>query len=157
MVIRFFLLQAHYRSTIDFSNESLKAAEKGLARLFSSIKTLQNLEPSPKSTVDISSYKIKCNDAMNDDLNTPIVLSHLFDAVKVINSAKKKFDLSKEDILELKDLFYNYTYKIFGLTEIEKKDDTQELNGIMKILLEIRKNLKKKRLGYCRLYSGPIK
>ena len=146
MVIRFFLLQAHYRSTIDFSNESLKAAEKGLARLFSAIKTLQNLEPSPKSTVDISSYKIKCNDAMNDDLNTPIVLSHLFDAVKVINSTKeKKFDLSKEDILELKDLFYNYKYKIFGLTEIEKKHDSQELNGIMKILLEIRKKSKEKK------------
>ena len=90
MVIRFFLLQAHYRSTIDFSNESLQAAEKGLARLFSAIKTLQNLEHSLKSTVDISSYKTKCSDAMNDDLNTPIVLSHLFDAVKVINSAKEK-------------------------------------------------------------------
>ena len=66
--------------------------------------------------------------------------------MKVINSTKeKKFDLSKEDILELKDLFYNYTYKIFGLTEIEKKDDSQELNDIMKILLEIRKKSKEKK------------
>ena len=83
---------------------------------------------------------------MKDDLNTPIVLSHLFDAVKVINATnEKKFDLSKEDILELKDLFYNYTYEIFGLEEMEKQDDSQDLNGIMKILLEIRSKSKEKK------------
>ena len=89
MVIRFFLLQAHYRSTIDFSNDALQAAEKGLIRLFNAIKTLNDLTPKDKSTIDVSSFKSKCDQAMNDDLNTPIVLSYLFDAVKIINSTKE--------------------------------------------------------------------
>jgi len=146
MVIRFFLLQAHYRSTIDFSNESLQAAEKGLVRLFSAIKTLKSLVPKEKSTVDVSSFKAKCADAMNDDLNTPIVLSHLFDAVKIINSTyENKFDLTEKDILDLKELFANYTYNIFGLNEIEKQDDSLMVDGIMKILLEIRNQSKTKK------------
>ena len=146
MVIRFFLLQAHYRSTIDFSNESLQAAEKGLVRLCSAIKTLKSLVPKEKSTVDVSSFKAKCADAMNDDLNTPIVLSHLFDAVKIINSTyENKFDLTEKDILELKELFTNYTYNIFGLNEIEKQDDSLIVDGIMKILLEIRNQSKTKK------------
>ncbi len=146
MVIRFFLLQAHYRSTIDFSNESLQAAEKGLVRLFSAIKTLNSLVPKEKSTVDVSIFKAKCADAMNDDLNTPIVLSHLFDAVKIINSTyENKFDLTEKDILELKELFTNYTYNIFGLNEIEKQDDSLMVDGIMKILLEIRNQSKTKK------------
>jgi len=146
MVIRFFLLQAHYRSTIDFSNDALQAAEKGLVRLFSAIKTLQDLEPKEKSTVDISSFKTKCADAMNDDINTPIVLSHLFDAVKVINSTyENKFDLTQGDILELKELFSDYTYNIFGLNEIETQDDSLMVDGIMQILLEIRNQSKTKK------------
>lgn len=146
MVIRFFLLQAHYRSTIDFSNDSLKAAEKGLIRLFSAIKTLQNLVPKEKSTVDISSFKTKCSEAMNDDFNTPIVLAHLFDAVKIINSTyENKFDLTEQDILELKQLFANYTYNIFGLSEIKKQDDNVIVDGVMGVLLEIRNKSKEKK------------
>ena len=83
MVIRFFLLQAHYRSTIDFSNDALQAAEKGLIRLFNGIRTLDEILPKDQSTIDISSFKLKCDQAMRDDLNTPIVLSHLFDVAKI--------------------------------------------------------------------------
>ena len=102
--------------------------------------------PKEKSTVDVSSFKAKCADAMNDDLNTPIVLSHLFDAVKIINSTyENKFDLTEKDILELKELFTNYTYNIFGLNEIEKQDDSLMVDGIIKILLEIRNQSKTKK------------
>ena len=106
MVIRFFLLQAHYRSTIDFSNDALQAAEKGLIRLFNAIQSLNDLIPKNQSTVDVSSIISKCDDAMNDDLNTPIVLSYLFELVKIINLTKEgSCDLKLEDIENLQQVF----------------------------------------------------
>ena len=143
MVIRFFLLQAHYRSTIDFSNNALQAAEKGLIRLFNGIKTLNNLISKEKSTVDVSSFISKCDNAMNDDLNTPIVLSYLFDLVKIINSTKEnKYDLSSEDIEQLRKLFDKYAINIFGLANSEKESDASDVNGLMSLVLEIRNRSK---------------
>ena len=139
MVIRFFLLQAHYRSTVDFSNDALKAAEKGLIRLFSAIQTLKELSPKDKSSIDISAFSSKCNEAMNDDLNTPIVLSHLFDAVKIINSTKEgKHDLNAEDIEKLKQLFNKYALTIFGLCNSEEENNVSDLDGLMSLILDIR-------------------
>ena len=80
MTIRFFILLAHYRSPLDFSNEALQAAEKGLSRLFKAIETLKSLKSSDNSTIDVKKLEEKCNEAINDDLNTPILLSHLFEA-----------------------------------------------------------------------------
>ena len=144
MVIRFFILQAHYRSTIDFSNQALQAAEKGLIRLFKAIKTLNNLSPKSESTIDVSEFDLKCNTAMNDDLNTPIVLSYLFDMVKIINSAKEgKFDLSNSDIDILKKIFDKYAIKIFGLCSIQEENSGSDLNGLMSLILDIRNQSKK--------------
>ena len=121
MVIRFFLLQAHYRSTIDFSNAALQAAEKGLLRLFNGMKVLKKLAPMGTSSIDISLLKSKCDQAMNDDLNTPIVLSYLFDAVKLINATHEtKHSLSSSDIETLKKLINKYVIDVFGLITIEK-------------------------------------
>ena len=146
MVIRFFLLQAHYRSTVDFSNDALKAAEKGLIRLFSAIQTLQELSPKDKSSIDISVFSSKCKEAMNDDLNTPIVLSHLFDAVKIINSTKEgKHDLTIEDIEKLKQLFNKYALTIFGLCNTEEENNTSDLDGLMSLILDIRHQSKEKK------------
>ena len=143
MVIRFFLLQAHYRSTIDFSNDALQAAEKGLVRLFNAITTLNNLPPKEKSTVDISSFKLKCDEAMNDDLNTPIVLSYLFDLVKIINSSQEgKYELSNEDIEQLKKLFDKYVITIFGLCNSEEEHNVSDLDGLMSLILDIRNKSK---------------
>ena len=143
MVIRFFLLQAHYRSTIDFSNDALQASEKGLIRLFNAIKTLNDLSSKEKSNVDISSFKSKCDEAMRDDLNTPIVLAHLFDAVKIINSSNEgKCDLSSEDINILKELFHQYAITIFGLSSSETEGDKSDLNDLMKLVLDIRNQSK---------------
>ena len=86
MTVRFFILQAHYRSTVDFSNEALQAAEKGFQRLMKGIETLKKLIPSDTSTVDINDLNKKCYEAMDDDLNSPVLLSHLFEGVKYINS-----------------------------------------------------------------------
>ena len=143
MVIRFFLLQAHYRSTIDFSNDALQAAEKGLLRLFNAIKTLDEITPKENSTVDVSSISNKCSDAMNDDLNTPIVLSHLFDAVKVINSSKEeKNALTNTDLHLLKNLFNKYVIEIFGLQSISIESNSQDINELMSLVLEVRNKLK---------------
>tara|TARA_B100000945_G_scaffold305735_1_gene292505 strand:+ start:736 stop:2202 length:1467 start_codon:yes stop_codon:yes gene_type:complete len=143
MVIRFFLLQAHYRSTIDFSNDALKAAEKGLIRLFNAIKTLNEITPKENSTIDISLFSSKCDEAMNDDLNTPIVLSHLFDAVKVINSSKEgKHDLSVDDIERLKELFNKYAITVFGLCNSEEENKSSDINSLMSLVLDIRNQSK---------------
>src|SRR5450759_4315035 len=86
MTIRFFILQAHYRSTVDFSNEALQAAEKGLQKLMKAIETLNKLKPSAGSTIEVGKLKKKCYEALDDDLNSHILLSNLFKGVKVMNS-----------------------------------------------------------------------
>ena len=85
MTIRFFVLQAHYRSTLDFSNDALQAAEKGLDRLMKGVETLSKLHPSEDSTVDPAELECRCREAMDDDLNSPMVISALFDWVRIIN------------------------------------------------------------------------
>ncbi len=119
MVIRFFILQAHYRSTVDFSNEALQAAEKGLERLLDAWKTLNNISASEKATVTmdfVDGLKDKCYEAMNDDLNTPIVISNLFEATKTINSiADKKETISADALEALKSLFNTFVFDILGI------------------------------------------
>jgi len=116
MTIRFFILQAHYRSTVDFSNEALQASEKGLERLMEGFARLQKLQPSDVSTVDVKGLRAKCEEALLDDLNTPIVISHLFEAVKNINSISDgKEKINAEDLQELKDVFGLFVEELLGL------------------------------------------
>jgi len=81
MTIRFFILQAHYRSTVDFSNEALQASEKGLSRLMDAYSHLQKIQAADATTVEVGDLRKKCYEAMNDDLNSPIAISYLFDAL----------------------------------------------------------------------------
>lgn len=149
MTIRFFVLQAQYRSTLDFSNEALQAAEKGLRRLITAIKALDRITPAATSTFDVAALKQKCYDAMNDDFNSPIVIAELFDAVRVINSAhdKKEETLTAEDIAALKTIMHAFVFDILGLTD----DDTAGggnnnlLDGLMQLLLSIRQDSKSKK------------
>lgn len=90
MCVRFFMMMTHYSSPLDFSNDALDASEKGFNRLMESVKTLNTLEASSTSSVKISEIKKACYNAMNDDFNTPVLLSHLFEIVRIINSAKDK-------------------------------------------------------------------
>ena len=100
MTIRFFILQAHYRSTLDFGNNALKAAEKGLAKLMDAIEALSELQAKDKSTFDVQELEKKCYDAINDDFNTPILIAHLFEGVKLINLLKSnKASLNNNDLI----------------------------------------------------------
>lgn len=146
MTIRFFILQAHYRSTLDFSNEALMAAEKGLKRMLQALDTLENLKPSQSSSVDISHIAPKCHQALCDDFNSPVAIAHLFDAVRIINSVHDQKDsLSAEDLNELKNTFRVFLTDIFGL---QKESGTTEspyekaLDGVMQLLLDIRQQAK---------------
>ncbi|MBQ9883193.1 MAG: cysteine--tRNA ligase, partial [Bacteroidaceae bacterium] len=118
MTIRFFILQAHYRSTVDFSNEALQAAEKGLERLMDAWHTLQKLTPADATTAEVKDLRQKCDDAMNDDLNSPIVIAHLLDACRAINSiAAGTATITAADLQELRDTFSLYCFDILGLRE----------------------------------------
>ena len=150
MTIRFFILQAHYRGTVDFSNEALKAAEKAYDRMIDGWRRLQELRPSEKSSVELPDFRKKCADAMNDDLNTPIVIAELFEACRIINSVNDgKATLTQSDIDELKDLFATYLVDILGIrTDIAAGGDTQVLEPFEKavdLLLQIRKESKEKK------------
>jgi cysteinyl-tRNA synthetase len=144
MTIRFFILQAHYRSTVDFSNEALQAAEKGFQRLFKGIETLKKLNPSDVSTVNINELSKKCYEALNDDLNSPVLLSHLFEGVKYINSVNDGTEkLNSSDLDSLKSLFNTFVYNILGLKdEAEDKRDEKLTGELMKIIIDLRQNAK---------------
>jgi len=146
MTIRFFILQAHYRSTVDFSNEALQASERGLQRLMEGYKNIDRLQSSVKTEgVDLKNLREKCYEAMNDDLNTPIVISYLFDACHNINAAlDKKISLSAEDIAELKAVFHLFAFDIMGLKqEIGDNSGREEAFGkVVDMLLEQRMKAK---------------
>ncbi len=143
MTIRFFILQAHYRGTLDFSNTALKSAEKGLQKLMNSLEVLNTLSTSKSSTHNISFLEEKCYNAMNDDFNTPILIATLFDGIKIINSIKNgKGTISKLDLNKLKSMFNLFIKDILGL-KIEKKNKNKSFDKIMNLVLDIRADAKK--------------
>jgi cysteinyl-tRNA synthetase len=147
MTIRFFILQAHYRSTIDFSNEALQAAEKGFQKLMKAIESLSKLKPSDHSTVDISKLKEKCYEALDDDLNSPVLLSHLFEGVRIVNSiidGSEKTDAS--GLESLKELFNTFVFEILGLKDESAGIEDEKLTGdLMKIIIGLRQEAKNKK------------
>jgi cysteinyl-tRNA synthetase len=147
MTIKFFILQAHYRSTLDFSNEALKAAEKGYQRLMKGMETLGRLEPSDQSTVDIKKLKDKCYESLDDDLNSPILLSYLFEGVKYINSINDGTEkLNCDDLEILKSLFSTFVYDILGLrSETESQEDKKLTSNLIKIIVDLRQEAKNKK------------
>ena len=146
MTIRFFILQAHYRSTVDFSNEALQAAEKGLERLMEGIKNLDRITPAKATTgIDPTGLREKCFDAMNDDLNTPIVISHLFDGIRMINTViDKKATISAEDLEEMKSVFHLFAFDLLGLKENAENNAAREeaFGKVVDMLLEERMKAK---------------
>lgn len=145
MVIRFFILQAQYRSTVDFSNEALQAAEKALQKMQDAYSRLQNLKAVEKSTVELPDFMALCREALDDDLNTPIVIAHLFEAAKYINSATDgNVRLSQADIDRLKEVFDEMLGKILGirLGHAESGADLTPFEGAVDLLMEIRANAK---------------
>ncbi|GFI54631.1 cysteine--tRNA ligase [Alistipes sp.] len=146
MTIRFFVLQAHYRSTLDFSNEALQAAEKGLDRLMKGVETLSKLKPAATSTVDVAEAERRCADAMADDMNSPMVISTLFDWVRIVNQAAEgQQSLTEADLMALRATFSKYVFDILGLRD--EKSATAEsgrdlVSPLVGMLLDMRMQAK---------------
>ncbi len=141
MTIRFFILQAHYRSTVDFSNDALQASEKGLQRLMEAVDNLDKIVPSAESDVDAKGLREKCYAAINDDLNTPIVISYLFEGAKIINNIISGANkISAEDLASLKETFRLFMFDILGLKEeVVSSNNREEAYGkVVDMLLEQR-------------------
>ncbi|WP_426429592.1 cysteine--tRNA ligase [Winogradskyella sp. HB-48] len=140
-IARFFMLQAHYRSILDFTNNGLLASEKGFYRLMDAINLIDDLKTGESSSFDVSEWKQKCYDAMNDDFNTPILIATLFDAAKFINQVKDgSASITKEDLNLLKETLENFTFDVLGLVNVSKEStDSDKLTGTVEILINLRK------------------
>lgn len=148
MTVRFFILQAHYRSPLDFSNEALQAAEKGHERLMAAMEVLERLKPSDKNTVHVDELVEKCFQAMNDDLNTPTLISHLFDGVRMINSVaagQEHIDAANWD--KLKKLYHDLVFTILGLKKENESagKDHEVLGKVLDMVMSIRTEAKQKK------------
>ena len=146
MTIRFFILQAHYRGTVDFSNDALQAAEKAYERMLDGWHRLNELKASDTTTVKLDNYRERCAEAMNDDLNTPIVIATLFDACRAINQVNDgNATISQADLDELKDVFQTYLFDVLGVRNESAGGegvDVEPYKKAVDLLLEIRKTAK---------------
>jgi len=147
IVVRFFMLQAHYRSPLDFSNEALQSSERGLKRLITAVNTLSNLSASDSSSVDIQQLKEKSLAAINDDLNSPILIAHLFDGVKMINNIKAgNATISADDLTELKAFYHTFVFDILGLQDVfGESKETGKLAEVVDTFLTLRLEAKKQK------------
>lgn len=142
-VVRFFMMQAHYRSILDFSNDALLASEKGFNKLMEAIAQLEQLQSSSSSSqnIDVQQLKSSCYDAMNDDFNTPILIANLFDGVKMVNLIKDdKASISAADLKELKTIFQIFVFDVLGLEKANHigNQETDTLGGVVELLIQIR-------------------
>ena len=138
-VVRFCFLQAHYRSVLDISNDAMLASEKGYNRLVEALKTLETITPKKTSTVNIDELEAKLYTAMDDDFNTPILIAHLFDAVKMINSIKDSFEnITVEDLERLKAIMNGFVHDVLGLDTEAANESSDKLDGVVKMLIEMR-------------------
>ena len=127
-VTRFFIMQAHYRSILDLSNDALEASERGYNRLMNAINQLKNIEPNKTSSLGISNWKQSCYSAMNDDFNTPILIAQLFEGVKYINLLiDKKETLTTADLEELKTTMNIFVFDVLGLEDLTSKDNSEKI------------------------------
>ena len=151
-VVRFNFLQAHYRSVLDISNEAMLASEKGFQRLMESLKTLSAIgnqqsaesgKQKAESDFNLNSWKEKCYDALNDDFNSPILISHLFEAVSFIFKLKDgKENITSEDLEELKTLMNAFVFDVLGLQNIEENNNSK-LDQTLQVLIELRNQARK--------------
>jgi cysteinyl-tRNA synthetase len=151
MTIRFFILQAHYRGTVDFSNEALQGAEKALQRMLEGFKRLQALKPSSEAdNVDTAALETKCYEALDDDFNTPVLLAHLFEACSIVNRINDgSLKASQNDIDGLRQLFNTFLVDILGIKVDSAAGETADGGASMKpfeqavdLLLEMRSEAK---------------
>ncbi|MDG1310040.1 MAG: cysteine--tRNA ligase [Flavobacteriaceae bacterium] len=139
-VVRFFMMQAHYRSVLDFSNDALLASEKGFMKLIEAVSTLDKLEAtSGANEFDVSAWKANCYTAMNDDFNTPILIAELFSAVKYINQIKDgKATITDSNLALLKDVMHQFVFDILGLKNVISNKQDQKLGDTVELLIRMR-------------------
>lgn len=140
-VVRFFMLQANYRSILDFSDEALSASEKGFNRLMDAFHLLDELPTSGSSSFNVSEWRQKCYDSMNDDFNSPILIAQLFEAVKQINSIKEEnATITAEDLQDLKKTMSDFLFEVLGLVDVVAANDTsmEKLSGAVELLIKLR-------------------
>ena len=140
-VARFFMMQAHYRSILDFSNDALLASEKGFNKLMEAMKTLDSLQPvGDKTSFNLEVWKRDCYNALSDDFNTPVLIADLFDAVKYINQLKDgKATILAESLAELKKCMHAFVFDILGLEQQNgTADDGDALSGVVELLINMR-------------------
>ena len=148
MTIRFFILSAHYRGTVDFSNEALQAAQKGLSRLLDAAALIDGLKASPTSTVDITGLAQRCHEALCDDLNTPMVIAELFDAARVINAVHNhQATITTAEIKELSSTYRLYLTELLGLVDERQGDGAahEAFSGAVELLLSLRQDAKSRK------------
>jgi cysteinyl-tRNA synthetase len=140
-VARFFMLQAHYRSILDFSDDAIVAAEKGYKRLMEAMNSLKEITADTKSTIDISGWKQSCYDAMNDDFNTPILIAQLFEGVRFVNLLKDgKETLNADDLNNFAKAMHAFVFDVLGLEDEKVSDSNNDkLEGTVNMLIEMRK------------------
>ena len=139
-VARFFMLQAHYRSNLDFTNDAIFAAEKGFYRLMEAVDGLKEIVANTKSNLDIPSWKQNCYDAMNDDFNSPILIAQLFEGVRFINLLKEgSASISSVDLKILKSAMHSFVFDVLGLKD-EKAigNNNEKLEGVVHVLIGMR-------------------
>lgn len=146
-VARFFMMQAHYRSVLDFSNDALLASEKGYNRLMEALETLKSLTASKSSTLDVQALRNKCYEAMNDDFNTPVLIANLFEGVKWINLLKdKKESLNEEDLSLFREVMSVFVYDILALESKQQTDvSSHKLEAVVSMLVKMREDARENR------------
>lgn len=139
-VARFFMLQAHYRSILDFSNDAILAAEKGFDRLMEGMSIVHSIEVSSVSTLDIKTWRQNCYDAMNDDFNTPILIAHLFEGIRFVNLLNdKRESINLTDLEILKNTLESFVFDVLGIKNEKSSDGaTEKLEGVIEMLIEMR-------------------
>ena len=141
MSVRFFMLQAHYRSTLDFSNDALEASDKGFKRLMNAYGLLDKLSPSAKSEINLQELSDRCYSAMNDDFNSPVLIAELFEAVRLINSIYDgKTAATAQDIESLKLLMKNFVFDVLGLKE--ESNQTDDMGQLLDFIISLRSEAK---------------
>jgi cysteinyl-tRNA synthetase len=141
-VARFFMLQAHYRSVLDFSNDAILAAEKGFNRLMEGIALVEEIDVHALSTLDIASWKNSCYEAMNDDFNTPILIAQLFEGIRFVNVLNDKREtINVEDLFILKETLETFTFDVLGIrNEKSTSDSSEKLEGVVEMLIGMRED-----------------
>ena len=139
-VVRFFNLQANYRSILDFSGEALEASEKGHAKLMDAVRFVDSITAAKTSTFDVHKWEKDCYAAMNDDFNTPVLIAHLFEAVKAINQIKEQnATITAADLATLKTTLNAFVFDVLGLMNEANQDNSDKINGVVALLIKLRK------------------